>query len=63
MCCRDKHDYQYWLRQQGQTVRITRGALAGTSGRLTGICHQYGMVFLGEKKTVDVVWGDLEVTP
>lgn len=40
---KDPH-YQYWVRAIGKTVRITKGALAGTVGRLGGTNYRSGLV-------------------
>ena len=64
-----RHSYEWWLKQQGKTVRITKGSLHGYMGRLSGpICSGYatvtfrtGMPAKAYLREVKVIYGDLEV--
>jgi hypothetical protein len=62
-CCTTERTYDnYWKYQQGKTVCITRGALAGRSGRLGMVAFKYGEVLLAtDGPKVLVVYTDLVV--
>lgn len=47
-CCKHNtpecQQYQWWLKQMGKTVRVTRGAFAGYLGRLSGVDYASGQI-------------------
>ncbi len=69
--CKGSADYSYdwWLGQQGKTVKVTKGAFSGYIGRLSGTRGPtYGTVVFRTGKAdrayvreVQVIWADLEV--
>ncbi len=68
-CEKQRHpSYEWWLTQQGKTVRITRGAFRGYMGRLDGLNYECGNVAFrtgtaarAYVRTVWIVYNDLEV--
>lgn len=60
--CRHTYD-NYWRHHLGCTVRITRGALYGNSGRLTMLCSKtYGRVAFttDERNAPCVLYADMQ---
>lgn len=60
--------YQWWIKQQGKTVKITRGAFAGYIGRLHGVNYNYGVIahragcyLHASIRHLDVAYVDLQV--
>ena len=70
--CKDKNcsaAYYWWLRQQGKTVKVTKGAFSGYIGRLSGtrvpmcatVAFRTGRADRAYVREVQVIWADLEV--
>lgn len=60
--------YQWWIKQHGKTVRVTRGAFAGYIGRLCGLGFTHGTVvhraeygLPSSTRELTVAYTDLEV--
>ena len=56
-------DYLYWLDQRGKTVRITRGAFRGDTGRVVEVCAFVAQIQITRETNVSIHYDDLEVVP
>jgi len=60
--CSDHHpDYDYWLNQQGETVRIIHGAFRGNTGRIKSWTWWAAEVQVTHNLILTVVYDDLRV--